>query len=229
MTDFVRAGDLVVPGDEISDEVKRGGRNTYLLSGRVRASVFGVVVERNNKFEVIAVKGVYKPSKGDYVIGVVKDVKPNVIEVDLGEHIVATLRPSSQRRRTERLSIGDVIYARVKYSGLRGVILEYDASLRKIEKGLLVRVNPVVVAGLLDKRHGLLNVIRSEAGCNVNVGMNGVLVISGPSVDSELAVLSAIRSMEEDFTSPDLVDRVVAQLRRSLIVEVEGDEGGGDE
>lgn len=224
--EYVKDRMLVVPGEVLSDNPRKAGRNTYFALGRVRSSLLGMVVEKEGKLEVISLKGAYIPSKGDYVIGVVKDVKPNVIEVDLGGHVMGLLRPIRHRSRSEKIVVGDVISARVKYSGLRGVFLELDASTAKLSKGLIAWINPAKVPRIIGGRRSLVSIIKEETGCQLHVGMNGAVVISGPSIQSEMAALSAIKLIDSEPLARGLTDKVIVLVRK-LLMRGDGEEHEG--
>ena len=124
--------DIVVPGQLLADDPNKSGPGTYVYNGKVYAAQAGLAKLRNGVITIIPVKSPYKPEPGDWVIGVVVDVKPNAIEVDLGGYTVATLRYPEHMPPPQNVKIGDVIHARVKSSGLKGVMLDAE-ELRRIE------------------------------------------------------------------------------------------------
>jgi len=126
--------EIVLPGQLLSDDSKRSGEGTYVLGNKVYASTVGFATIKNDKVCVIPFKGAYTPQPGDRVIGIVIDVKPNGFEVSLGRHLIATIRmPDKKEVQALNLKVGEVVYAYVKESGLRGVFLEAGEKIKKDE------------------------------------------------------------------------------------------------
>ncbi|MEN2974375.1 MAG: exosome complex protein Rrp4 [Candidatus Caldarchaeales archaeon] len=208
--------EIVLPGQLLSDNGERSGEGTYHLEGRVYASKVGFATLRNNRVCVIAFKGAYVPQEGDRVIGTVIDVKPNGFEVSLGRHLTATIRiPDKKEVQALNLKIGDVIYANVRESGLRGIFLDAGGRIKKISSGLLVNMHPLKIPRLIGKRGSMINMIKKESGCELIVGRNGFVVIDGPTPANEFAAISAIKMIDREAHSQGLTERV-----RNLIKSV---------
>ncbi|MCS7125376.1 MAG: exosome complex protein Rrp4 [Aigarchaeota archaeon] len=209
--------EIVLPGQLLSDNGNRGGEGTYVLGGMVYASRLGFATLRNNKVHVIAFKGAYIPQPGDRVIGIVIDVKPNGFDISLGRHLTATIRiPDKKEVQALNLKIGDVIYANVRESGLRGVYIDHTGRIKKITSGLLVSMHPLKIPRLIGKRGSMINMIKKESGCELIVGRNGLIVIDGPSPANEFAALSAIRMIDREAHSQGLTERIRILIKNIL-------------
>jgi len=209
--------EVVLPGQLLSDDGKRGGEGTYVVGGKVYAAQVGLAVIKDSKVHVIAFKGAYKPQPGDRVIGVISDVKPNGFEVVLGKHLTGVMRiPDRKEVQSMRLKVGDVVSLRVKESSLRGVILEHGERVKKFEKGLLISMHPAKVSRLIGRRGSMISMIKKITGCNIVVGRNGLIVISGPSPSREFAAISAIKLVESEAHTQGLTERV-EKLIKSLL------------
>jgi exosome complex component RRP4 len=216
--------EIVLPGQLLSDDSKRSGEGTYVLGSKVYASTVGFATVKNDKVCVISFKGAYNPQPGDKVIGIVIDVKPNGFEVSLGRHLTATIRiPDKKEVQALNLKVGEVIYAFVKESGLRGVFLETGEKIKKIASGLLVSMHPSKIPRLIGRRGSMINMIKKETGCDMLVGRNGFIVIRGPSPTNEFAAVSAIRLIEKEAHSQGLTERV-ENLIRSILAGGAGNE-----
>ncbi|MEM2181621.1 MAG: KH domain-containing protein [Nitrososphaerota archaeon] len=218
MSDYVSEWEVVTPGQLLCDEPKKAGSHTYIYGGKVYSAVTGVVNFRNAKINVIPAKGPYRPQEDDDIIGIVIDIKPNMYEVDLGWHVIGLMKSRSKRRKTSlKLQVGDVVYTTVKYCGIRGVFLDGGESLKKIEKGLLVMINPVKIPRLIGKKGSMLNLLKRETNCQFYVGRNGLIAIIGPDSKNEFAAASAIKLIEEESHLKGLSDRVSAHIRKILL------------
>ncbi len=224
MTHYVKEREFVVPGQLLSDEPRAAGSHTYVYERKVYSAVAGIVHLKDSVINVLPAKSPYKPSESDYVLGIITDIKPSHYEVDLGWHLVGFLR-TPRRRSKLRLNVGDVIYTTVKYSGVRGVFLDSDNNLVKIERGLLIRVSPVKIPRIIGKKGSMLNLLSSESGCRLYVGRNGLIAIMGDSPEKEFAVASAIRIIDEESHIPGLTERVTSHIRKRVMRgEVVGEE-----
>ncbi|HIQ30512.1 MAG TPA: RNA-binding protein [Candidatus Caldiarchaeum subterraneum] len=216
--------EIVVPGQLLTDDPSKSGPGTYVYNGKVYAAQAGLAKLRNGVITIIPVKSPYKPEPGDWVIGVVVDVKPNSVEVDLGGYNFAVIRYSEQMQPPQNVKIGDVVYARVKSSGLKGVLLDAD-DLRKIEEGIIISISPAHIPRLIGRKGSMINMIKRETGCSITVGRNGLIVVSGPTSEGEFTAISAIRLIASEAHSAGLTDRVAALLKRSK-ERVSGNDAG---
>ncbi len=220
MQQFRESG-IVVPGQFLSDNGKRSGPGTYTLEGKVYAAQAGIPRLVDGVIRVVPVSGRYRPERGDNVIGIVTDIKPNIIEIDLGGEITAVLRLPERESPPLKLTLGDVIMAEVKSSGLRGVFLASEG-LQKIRSGILITINAAKVPRLIGRKGSMIQLLKRETGCDFWVGRNGLIVVSGRTASSEFAAISAINLIEREAHSQGLTERVV-QLLKSL--KGEGDSG----
>ncbi|MDJ0269565.1 MAG: exosome complex protein Rrp4 [Aigarchaeota archaeon] len=204
--------EIVVPGQLLADDPKKSGPGTYVLDGKVYAAHAGLPKLRDGVVVVIPLKGPYKPEAGDWIVGVVTDVKPSSIEVDLGGYMTAVLKYPERQGPPEGLTVGDVIYARVKSSNIRGVFLESE-EMKKLTNGIIISMTPARIPRLIGRKGSMIALLKKETGCNFWVGRNGLIVVSGKSSEGESAAISAIRVVEKEAHSQGLTDRVAALLK----------------
>lgn len=218
--------EIVLPGQLLSDDSRRAGKGTYVMDGKVYASTVGAATIKDGKVEVITFRGPYKPTAGDMVIGVISDIKPIGVEVDLGGHVTALLKVKNVKELTSLdLKVGDVVYARVASSGLKGVLLELNEQFKKINEGVLLMMTPTKIPRLIGKRGSMINMLKKITGCNITVGTNGFVIVNGPSPTKEFAAISAIRMIEREAHSQGLTDKVIAYVSRLVGSEVMYDAG----
>lgn len=209
--------EVVVPGQLLSDNGKRSGEGTYAYGGKIYAARIGFASIKNNKVTVTPFKAAYKPAPGDWVVGIVSDVKPNGIEIDLGRHLKGVIRiPDREEVISTGLKVGDVVYAKIKESGLGGVVIDRRSRLRRIESGLLVQIHPAKIPRLIGRRGSMINLIKKLTGCEIIVGKNGLIVINGPSPEAEFAAIKAVKMVEEEAHTSGLTERVEKQLKELL-------------
>ncbi|MEM0440296.1 MAG: exosome complex protein Rrp4 [Candidatus Caldarchaeum sp.] len=210
---YVPENELVVPGQLLSDNSRRSGFGTYTRDGKVYASVMGFARVINGQLRIIPVGGRYRPQRGDKVVGIVSDVKPNVVEVEIGGETIAMIKPSERETTPLKIDIGDCIYAEVKSTGLKGIVLSNEG-LQKVPSGLLISINAAKVPRLIGRKGSMLQILRKETGCDFWVGRNGLLVVNGPDPASEFAAVAAINLIEREAHTVGLTERVIQFLKR---------------
>ncbi|HDD66847.1 MAG: RNA-binding protein [Thaumarchaeota archaeon] len=209
--------EVVIPGQLLSDNGKRSGEGTYAIGGKVYAAQVGFASIKDNKVVVTPFKAAYKPAPGDRVIGIISDVKPNGFEVDLGGYLTALIRiPDRGEVVSMKLKVGDVIYAKIKESGLSGIMIDRRDRIRRIQSGLLIHIHPAKIPRLIGRRGSMISMVKKLTGCDIIVGKNGLIVINGPSPKSEFAAMKAIEMIESEAHTSGLTERVEKYLRELL-------------
>lgn len=210
---YISENELVVPGQLLSDNSRHGGFGTYSRDGKLYASIMGFARVVDGQIRIIPVSGRYRPQRGDKVVGIVSDVKPNVVEVEIGGDSTAFIKPSERETTPLKIDIGDCIYAEVKSTGLKGIVLSNEG-LQKIPSGLLVTVNASKIPRLIGRKGSMLQILRKETGCDFWVGRNGLLVVNGPDPSNEFAAVAAVNMIEREAHTAGLTERVIQLLRK---------------
>ena len=209
--------EVVLPGQLLSDNGKRSGEGTYAIGGKVYAAQVGFASIKNDKVVVTPFKAAYKPAPGDRVIGIISDVKPNGFEVDLGGYLTAMIRiPDREEVVNMNLKVGDVVYVKIKESGLSGIIIDRRDRIRRIQSGLLIHIHPAKIPRLIGRRGSMISMVKKLTGCEIIVGKNGLIVINGPSPKNEFAAMKAIEMIENEAHTSGLTERVEKYLRELL-------------
>jgi exosome complex component RRP4 len=60
----------------------------------------------------------------------------------------------------------------------------------------------------------MITVIKKETGCQVLVGQNGSIVVSGKTPKDERLAIMAIRKIEQEAHTSGLTDRVAEMIRK---------------
>ncbi|MDJ0272998.1 MAG: exosome complex protein Rrp4 [Candidatus Caldarchaeum sp.] len=217
---YFSENELVVPGQILSDNPRQSGFGTYVREGKVYASVMGFAKSINGVLRIIPVSGRYRPQRGDKVLGIVSDVKPNAVEVDIGGETTAVIKPHERETTPLKIDIGDCVLAEVKATGLKGIVLATEG-LQKIPSGILISVNAAKVPRIIGRKGSMLQVLRRETGCDFWVGRNGLIVVNGPDPAHEFAAVAAVNMIEREAHTSGLTERVIQMLRKML--------GRGDE
>lgn len=207
---------VVIPGEVVfegSDYLP--GDNTEKRDEGIVATIFGVAEESNKLVRVIPISGTYIPRRGNVIIGTVVRMIPNgwFIDIDTPEDAFLSLsevpRYVNRGELAEVLDLGETVVAKIANIDKRGIDLTLRVhGLGKIEEGLLVKINPNKVPRVIGKEGSMINLIKDETKCQITVGQNGIIWISGQTTEDELHAKKAIEFITENFFMEGLTEEV---------------------
>jgi len=207
---------VVIPGEVIfSESDYLPGDNTEKREEGIVATIFGVAEESNKLVRVIPISGAYQPRRGNVIIGTVVRMIPNgwFIDIDTPEDAFLSLsevpRYVNRGELAEVLDLGEAVVAKIANIDKRGIDLTLRVhGLGKIEEGLLVKINPNKVPRVIGKEGSMINLIKDETKCQITVGQNGIIWISGPTTEDELHAKKAVEFITENFFMEGLTEEV---------------------
>jgi len=215
---LVTPGDLIAEGDYIADE------NTYKNDNKIYASRVGLVEYENKKVNVVALRAFYIPRVGDIVIGTVVEVGFNGWTVDINAPYLALLRASDVLSRpfkpqkddlSEVLDEGDLIVAKIiAYDRTHNPQLTVgEPGLGKITRGQIVKITPTKIPRVIGRKGSMISMIKQETGCHIILGLNGVILITGKTLEDEELAMMAIHKIDEESHTSGLTDRITQMLK----------------
>jgi exosome complex component RRP4 len=224
MPTFFENRQLVTPGDLIAEGDYIAGENTYLEEDKIYASRIGVVEYDNKRASVVALKAFYIPRTGDVVIGTIVEVGFNGWTVDVNAPYQAILRASEVLGRPFKpqqddlpqvLDVGDLIVAKIaSYDRTHDPQLQVDEpGLGKITKGEIMRITPTKIPRIIGRKGSMISMIKQETGCHIILGLNGLILITGKSIEDEQLAMMAIRKIDEESHTSGLTDRITQMLK----------------
>ncbi|MFH1448615.1 MAG: exosome complex protein Rrp4 [Candidatus Micrarchaeota archaeon] len=197
---------IVVPGEILADKPVRIP-DTFIEDGKTYSEIIGLFYEQDMR--LIVLEGAYIPMDGDYVVGVVEEVKFAGYVVNINSPYGAFL---STKETRAKFDMGDIIFAKVKgVDEVKNVDL-YGA--RKLQDGKIVEISPVKIPRVIGKKSSMLNMLTDATKSEIYVGKNGRLWITGGN--SALAT-RAILKIEKEAHTPGLTDR----MKEFLSIEME--------
>lgn len=214
MSELELRDEIVVPGDVLGKDVRRGDF-TYYDGADLKAGVYGVRNKKDKYISVIPLSGKYVPKEGDMVIGVIKNVMRTGWLIDMGSGYTAYLNKERRRDDDETFDLrrlykeGDIVS--VKVSRVDEVKSSYADGPRKLTGGRIVLVNPKKIPRVIGSKKSMLSLMRDKSGCRVLVGQNGIIWIDGPEANMQL-VVDAILKIESESHTRGLTDRISEYL-----------------
>jgi exosome complex component RRP4 len=210
---------LVIPGDFLSDDAKQADEGTYVENGKVFSSVFGIA-SLKDRIRVVPLSGKYIPRAGDMVIGVIKEIAFSNWIVDIRSPYEGLLHISEFPRRIESadmpkyLNIGDSIMTLVRDvdANMKVELTLNDQRLRPVKEGRVIEVTPSKVPRLIGRGGSMIAMLKNETGCNIFIGQNGRVWITGKDKGLDLAA-RAILKIERETHISGLTDRITKFLK----------------
>lgn len=207
---------IVIPGETIvSGNEYLPGEGAYREGTEVVAGRYGISNISDKHVRVIPVSGAYYPRRGNTIIGTIVDITFNGWLIDFGGAQNAFLPVSEVSRYINRnelrefLDFGESVVVKVWDVKSRGV----DVSMKmrgfgKIEGGMIISVNPNKVPRIIGKEGSMVRILKNSIGCDITVGQNGKVWISGGSSDKEIATRKVIEFIADNATINGLTEKV---------------------
>ncbi len=222
---FYEKRQLVTPGDLLAEDGYIAGDNTYKDDDKIYASRIGLVDYEARKVHVVALRAFYIPYVGDTVIGKVVEVTTGGWLLDINAPYFAMLRASDVMDRPFKpqtsdlpsiFDIGDLIIAQVAaYDRSRDPLLTIrEPGLGKIMRGQLVKITTTKIPRVIGRKGSMVSMIKRETGCQITIGQNGLILVSGKTPEDEQLAIIALRKIEEESHTTGLTDRVTEMLRK---------------
>ena len=215
--------EIVVPGDVLSTRGERGGDNTYERDGKLYAAILGVKNYSQNGISVMPIGGVYMPSTGDTVIGIINDIAASNWMVDISAPYPAPLHVNEVPWKVEfgdtskYLNVGDAVLLMILMvdESKKIQVTMNDSGLRKLDGGMIVDVPYCKVSRIIGKSGSMIQMLKNMTDCRIFIGQNGRIWIDGDDENAEVAA-DAIRYIEENSQKGNLTEKVKALIEERL-------------
>jgi len=226
MPAFFENKQIVTPGDLLAEGEYVAGENAYLEEGTVFTQRTGLVEYDNKRVNVVALKSFYVPRTGDIVIGTIVEVGFTGWTVDINAPYPALLRATEVLNRPfkpqkddlpQLLDAGDLIVAKIdSYDRTHDPQLAVsEPGLGKITRGQILRVTPTKIPRIIGRKGSMISTIKQETGCNVILGLNGIVLVTGKTLEDEALATTAIRKIEDESHTSGLTDRITQMLKEA--------------
>jgi exosome complex component RRP4 len=206
----ITPGEVIVSGDKFLP-----GEGTEKKGQDIVSIKYGLAEESSGLVKVIPLSGVYQPRRGNVVIGKVEMLTFNGWVIDIGLTDNSFLSVSevpkyvNKNNLDEVLDMGEMVIAKITDVNKKGSDLTIKGSgLGRIDTGIIVEVNSNKVPRIIGKEGSMINLIKDETGCNITVGQNGLVWISGDKIEDELLAKKAVYFIVEKSYIEGLTDEV---------------------
>jgi len=207
--------EIAIPGEAIvSGKEYLPGDGTRRENEDIVAGRFGLADISGRLVRIIPLSGIYMPRAGNIIIGIVTDTTFNGWLVDIKAPYNAFLPVSEFSRYikgdlTEYYDIGDMIACKVFNVKHRSIDLTVKSrGLGKLEKGMIIYINSNKVPRVIGREGSMIKLIKDNTNCEIIVGQNGVVWISGNKIEDELKAKDAIMFVVNKSFIEGLTDKV---------------------
>jgi exosome complex component RRP4 len=224
MPTYFEKKQLVTPGEILAEGDYLAGNNTYTEENKIYASRIGLADLDNKQVNVVALRSFYFPKVGDVVIGTVLEVGFSGWTVDIKAPYTALLRAADVLSRpfkpqndelSQVLNGGDLIVAKIaSYDRSHDPQLTVgEPGLGKITRGQIIKVTPSKIPRVIGRKGSMISMIKQETSCQIILGVNGVILVTGKNLEDEELALAAIKKIEEESHTSGLTDRITQFLK----------------
>jgi len=159
------------------------------------------------------------PVVGDLVIGKVVETRLGAWNVDINAPYVGVLFTSEAFGRsfnskrdemTSMLDTGDLIVAKIiSFERTRDPMLTIrEPGLGRITRGHVIKISPTKVPRLIGKKGSMITLLKRETSCQIMIGQNGYVLVSGAKPELEALAILAINTIEKNAHTTGLTDRI---------------------
>jgi exosome complex component RRP4 len=213
---------IVVPGETIvSGNEFLPGDGAYRDGSEVIAGKYGIANIFEKHVRVVPITGAYYPKRGNTITGTIVDITFNGWLIDFGGAQNAFLpvaevpRYVNKNEMQEFLDFGETVIVKVWDVKSRGV----DVSMKmrgfgKVEGGMIISVGPNTVPRIIGKEGSMIKQIKDATGCNITVGQNGKVWISGKNTDNEIATKKIVEFISKNTTVLGLTEKVEEYIKK---------------
>lgn len=224
MPTYFEKKQLVTPGEILAEGDYMAGSNTYAENNKIYAQRIGLADLNKKQVNVVALRSFYFPKVGDIVIGTVLEVGFTGWTVNIKAPYTALLRASDVLSRPfkpqndELLQVlrgGDLIVAKIaSYDRAHDPQLTVgEPGLGKITRGQIIKVTPTKIPRVIGKKGSMISIIKQQTNCQIILGLNGVILVTGKNPNDEELALAAIQKIEDESHTSGLTDRITRFLK----------------
>jgi len=209
---------IVVPGEIVGESSKYlAGHGIYKDENYLRAGRLGILNQDEKLIRIIPLNGKYIPKLNDRVIGRIFDVLLSGwrLEINSPYSAVLTLKDATSEfiqrgvNLTQFYDLGDYVITKIVNVTTQKLVdlTMKGPGLRKLNGGRIVSVNPHKVPRIIGKEGSMVQMIKETTGCDIVVGQNGWIWLSGDP-EMELIAVNSFKKIEEEAHTSGLTERM---------------------
>ena len=76
-----------------------------------------------------------------------------------------------------------------------------------------MRVTPTKIPRVIGRKGSMISMIKQETACQIILGLNGVILVTGKNTTDEELAMASIKKIEEESHTTGLTDRITQLLK----------------
>lgn len=220
---IVKEKEIVVPGEELAKGMDYlPGEGTYRDNDIIRSNKLGLAIVEGRAIKIVPVSGVYLPKKGDTIIGTVADITYSgwIFDIACAYRAMLSLKDATSdfiargADLTKYYSFGDLVVAKI-YNVTSQNLIDLTLKgpgLKKLTGGRIVKVIPNKVPRIIGKSGSMISMIKEATNCQIVVGQNGLIWVSGEP-ENEIIAVDTIKKIESESHKSGLTDEIQKYLK----------------
>jgi exosome complex component RRP4 len=76
-----------------------------------------------------------------------------------------------------------------------------------------MRITPTKIPRVIGRKGSMISMIKQETNCQIILGLNGVILVTGKNVADEDLAMRSIKKIEEESHTTGLTDRITQLLK----------------
>jgi len=76
-----------------------------------------------------------------------------------------------------------------------------------------MQVTPTKIPRVIGRKGSMISMIKQETNCQIILGLNGVILVTGKDPENEELAMKAIKKIEEESHTTGLTDRITQLLK----------------
>jgi len=216
--------EIVVPGELLAEGMGfLPSKGTYRQDKKILAQKLGMISIEGKVIKLIPLSGTYLPKVGDKIIAKVIDILMSGWRLDIKSaySAVLTLKDATSdyiakgADLTQYFGLGDYIVTKITNITSQKLIdvTMRGPGLRKLQGGRLITINPHKVPRVIGKEGSMVMMIKNATECNIIVGQNGLVWISGEP-ENEILAEETVKKIEEESHTAGLTDNIKKFLEK---------------
>ncbi len=221
---LVQDKDVVVPGQVLAKGMEYlPSFGTYRIDDTIRAKQVGLLIVDGKVLKALPLAGQYAPKVNDVVIAKVEDILMSGWRLGLNGPYSAVLplkdASADYIRKGEDLTnyfdLGEYVAVKITQVTSQNLIdvTVRAPGLRKLEGGRVIKINSLKVPRLIGKRGSMVTMIKQATECDIVVGQNGLVWISGNPKNETLAY-KTVKMVEAKAHVPGLTETIKSFLEK---------------
>ncbi len=220
----IKDREIAVPGEVLAEGLGfLPSKGIQRINDKLIAQRLGMINVEGKVIKLVPLTGTYLPKYGDKIVAKVIDILMTGWRLDTRSPYSAVLSMKDATADfiqkgadlTKYFALGDYVVTKIVNVTSQKLIdvTMRGPGLRKLAGGRILEVNPNKVPRIIGKEGSMVTMVKHATGCNIIVGQNGWVWISGEP-DKEILAERTVKMIESQSHHTGLTDKIKEFLEK---------------